>query len=95
MDRRYGRNGKFTAQQDFRESPSRLMEAIVEGYEAATKAIRVGTFSTSPDKKFLLDYLETGLKLLGFGDAACLVKRDFARSALILAEILQGKKGIG
>lgn len=92
MDRRYRRDGKFAAQHDFQQSPSYLMGCIVKGYEATTQAIRLGQFNTCPDKKWTLDYLETGLTLLGFGNAACLVKRDFARSALILAETLQGRR---
>jgi hypothetical protein len=92
MDRRYRRSGKFAAQSDFQQSPSYLMECVVEGIEATTQSIRLGQFNTCAHKKWTLDYLETGLKLLGFRDAACIVKRDFARSVLIFAENLQGKR---
>lgn len=92
MDRRYKRDGKFAAQFDFRQSPSYLMQCVVEGFEASTESIMLGQFNSCAHKKWTLDYLETGLKLLGFGDAACLVKRDFARSARILSENLQGRR---
>jgi len=50
----------------------------------------VATFDSSSSWKWGLDYLETGLELLGFKDVAALVKTDFPKSASVFAEGLKG-----
>lgn len=85
---KYEQDGKYAAQFDFNISRGYLLDTIKSAYEAATEAA-IDTFESSSSWKWGLDYLETGLELLGFKDIASMVKTDFAKSASVFTEILK------
>jgi len=83
---KYEENGSYAAQVDFNISPRYLLDAIISAYEAAVSTAVVDAFDSSSSWKWGLDYLETGLALLGFTDIASLVKTDFSKSTKLFAE---------
>jgi len=83
---KYEHDGTYAAQFDFNISRRYLLDTIINAYEAATSAAVIDTFDSSSSWKWGLDYLETGLELLGFQDIAALVKTDFPKSAKVFAE---------
>jgi len=86
---KYESDGKYAAEFDFKISRGYLLDTIMSAYEAATSAAVVDAFDSSSSWKWGLDYLETGLELLGFNDAAALVKTDFPKSAKVFTEELK------
>lgn len=92
MDRRkYEVDGNYAAQVDFNISPGYLLDAITSAYEAAASTAVSDTFDSSSSWKWGLDYLETGLALLGFKEVAELVKTDFSKSTQAFAERLNSQ----
>ena len=84
--KQYEHDGKYAAQVDFDVSPGYLLDVITSAYEAAASAAVTDTFESSSSWRWGLDYLETGLELLGFKDVAALVKIDFPKSTRVFAE---------
>lgn len=84
--KKYEHDGDYAAQVDFNISPGYLLDAIISAYQAAASAAVSDTFNSSSSWKWGLDYLETGLGLLGFNDVAALVKTDFPKSTKVFAE---------
>lgn len=87
--KKYEHDGSYAAQVDFDVSPGYLLDAITSAYQAAASAAVSDTFDSSISWKWGLDYLETGLGLLGFKDVAALVKTDFPKSTRLFAEKLK------
>jgi hypothetical protein len=87
---KYERDGKYAAEFDFKISRGYLLDTIKSAYEAASSEAVIDTLDSSSSWKWGLDYLETGLELLGFKDVAALVKTDFPKSASVFAETLKG-----
>ena len=83
---KYEHDGSYAAQVDFDIAPGYLLDAIISAYQAAASAAVSDTFDSSISWKWGLDYLETGLGLLGFKDVAALVKTDFPKSTRLFAE---------
>lgn len=78
--KKYDSNGGYAAKADFKVSKQHLLDAVDSGFEAVIAAESRG-FGCSAAKQWALDYLETGLKLLGLDDASKLVKKDPQASA--------------
>lgn len=87
--KKYEDDGNYAAQIDFNISPGYLLDAIASAYEAAASTAVTDTFNSSSSWKWGLDYLETGLALLGFREVAVLVKTDFLKSTSVFAEQLK------
>lgn len=88
--RQYERDGSYAARHDYGISPKYLLDAIVQGYEAMTMAIATGQ-SNCQSRRWAIDYLETGLRLLGYTEPASCVRTDFARSATLFAQNLRSR----
>ena len=87
MDRKkYEDDGNYAAQADFNISPGYLLDAIISAYEAAASTAVIDTFDSSSSWRWGLDYLETGLEILGFKNVAAMVKTDFAESKRVFGE---------
>ena len=92
MDRnKYENDGRYAAQVDFNISPGYLLDAIISAYEAAASEAVIDTLDSSSSWKWGLDYLETGLELLGFQDVAAIVKTDFPTSTKVFTEKLKDR----
>ena len=90
MDKKkYEADGNYAAEADFNISPGYLLDAITSAYEAAVSTAVSDTFDSSSSWKWGLDYLETGLALLGFEEVAELVKTDFSKSTKAFAAKLK------
>ncbi len=87
--KKYEDDGNYAAQVDFNVSPGYLLDSIIGAYEAAASTAVTDTFDSSNSWKWGLDYLETGLELLGFQEVAALVKTDFTKSTSVFAEELK------
>lgn len=87
--KKYEEDGSYAAQVDYDISPGYLFDAIVNAYEAAASTAVTDTFASSSSWKWGLDYLDTGLRLLGFQEVAALVKTDFSKSTSAFAEIIK------
>lgn len=88
--KRYDRSGKYAATHDF-EFYSRdfFLSNVVDGFKAMTAGIELDVHTKCSCHKWSLDYLETGLKLLGYVKASSLVKTNFTESASVFAECLK------
>ena len=84
--KKYEHDGKYAAQVDFNLSPGYLLDAIISAYEAAASEAVTDTFESSSSWRWGIDYLETGLELLGFNDVAALVRVDFLKSTRVFTE---------
>lgn len=91
--KKYEDDGNYAAQVDFNISPGYLLDAIISAYQAAASAAVIDTFESSSSWKWGLDYLESGLELLGFKEVAAMVKTDFPESKRVFAEKLK-ERGI-
>lgn len=87
--KKYEDDGNYAAQVDFNIAPGYLLDAIISAYEAAASTVVTDNFDSSSSWKWGLDYLETGLELLGFTKVAAIVKTDFPESKRIFVEELQ------
>lgn len=92
--RRYDRSGKYAATHDFETQPREcILDNVVSGIEAMTASIRLGTYNQCSSASWSLNYLETGLKLLGYTKASSLVKKNFVQAVSVFGEELK-KQGI-
>jgi hypothetical protein len=88
---RYERDGGYAAEVDYEISYDYLLANVVSGFEAVTLTIARGGMGLE-GHLWEGDYLETGLRLLGFEEASLLLKEDLGKCAEVFSESLK-KKG--
>lgn len=97
-ENRYEQDGKYAAEIDFKRSYDYLLDNVVNGFEALTESIVIGTVvrdsSGIVGHDWSVDYLEEGLRLTGFEEASLLLRKDLAECADVFSKGLmqKGKK---
>lgn len=88
--KRYDRSGKYAATHDFENQPREFfLGNVVDGFEAMTASIKLGTHNECSSTSWSLNYLETGLELLGYTKASSLVKKNFVQAVSVFTEDLR------
>lgn len=94
-ENRYEQDGKYAAEIDFKRSYDYLLDNVVNGFEALTESIVIGTVvrdsSGIVGHDWSVDYLEEGLRLTGFEEASLLLRKDLAECAEVFSEGLMEK----
>ena len=81
----YESDGKYAASHDFQISQAHLLSNVLEDYNAFAEVTERDGVCQILDK-WMLDYIETGLHLLGYSNAASLVRTNLKESAKALFE---------
>jgi hypothetical protein len=87
-DKRFERDGKYAAKVNYGFGRDYLLDSVVELTEQLTLGITSGT-TCQDGMDWALDYLETGLNLLGVKDAAALVKTNLPEALILFAKRLK------